>query len=254
MNLTRQEQYGEINQKTEAMSSRVQYYSVILATFTLSLALMLSLSIGLSFWFSTEHFQIWYETNWSVVFGVVIGLLVFNVIFMWVISLSKSIILKFISLPIFIIFYGIMIAASFYMYFAYQGLEISTNTLPKMIAIMMIPAGVMVIAAILGLFNLVNIRLLWVFSTFLFIGFIITFIVSFFVYRAGWYTTVIGTLLISVNMIVSWWQIRKNADAAQYIGRKEMLSRAMTDGIILFINYAQLLWYIISLMMGGKRN
>ncbi|MHA3825646.1 MAG0110 family membrane protein [Mycoplasma sp. BRA285] len=254
MNLTRkQEQYENIEAST--MSTRTQFYSIMLITFILGLATMLSLSVGISFWFGTESFNV-FMTQHYVAFVVLfaIGFVATFLITMFL-NKIKSNALKLVFFPILIVFYAFLIAFAFWGYFQLQYDEApNLQLMPKMIAIMMIPAGVMVVAAILGLFNLINIRVIWIFSSFLFVAFLITFFVSFFVYKADWYVIVIGTALISVGMIIQWWQIRRIADMAEYMDKREMMSQAIIAGIMLFISYAELLWYVISIMSGSRRN
>ncbi|MHA3786190.1 MAG0110 family membrane protein [Mycoplasma sp. HF14] len=254
MNLTRkQEQYENIEAST--MSTRTQFYSIMLITFILGLAAMLSLSVGISFWFGTESFNV-FMTQHYVAFVVLfaIGFVATFLITMFL-NKIKSNALKLVFFPILIVFYAFLIAFAFWGYFQLQYDEApNLQLMPKMIAIMMIPAGVMVVAAILGLFNLINIRVIWIFSSFLFVAFLITFFVSFFVYKADWYVIVIGTALISVGMIIQWWQIRRIADMAEYMDKREMMSQAIIAGIMLFISYAELLWYVISIMSGSRRN
>ncbi|MHA3802010.1 MAG0110 family membrane protein [Mycoplasma sp. VS30B] len=254
MNLTRkQEQYENIEAST--MSTRTQFYSIMLITFILGLAAMLSLSVGISFWFGTESFNV-FMTQHYVAF-VVLFAIGFVATFLITVFLNKikSNALKLVFFPILIVFYAFLIAFAFWGYFQLQYDEApNLQLMPKMIAIMMIPAGVMVVAAILGLFNLINIRVIWIFSSFLFVAFLITFFVSFFVYKADWYVIVIGTALISVGMIIQWWQIRRIADMAEYMDKREMMSQAIIAGILLFISYAELLWYVISIMSGSRRN
>ncbi|MHA0273062.1 MAG0110 family membrane protein [Mycoplasma sp. 48589B] len=254
MNLTRkQEQYENIEAST--MSTRTQFYSIMLITFILGLAAMLSLSVGISFWFGTESFNVFMRQHY-VAFVVLfaIGFVATFLITMFL-NKIKSNALKLVFFPILIVFYAFLIAFAFWGYFQLQYDEApNLQLMPKMIAIMMIPAGVMVVAAILGLFNLINIRVIWIFSSFLFVAFLITFFVSFFVYKADWYVIVIGTALISVGMIIQWWQIRRIADMAEYMDKREMMSQAIIAGIMLFISYAELLWYVISIMSGSRRN
>ncbi|MFV8477101.1 MAG0110 family membrane protein [Mycoplasma sp. Z355B] len=255
MNLTRKQEHSEVY-GTEGVASRAQFYAVMLATFIVGLIAMLSVAAGFSMWFGTESFQSIASNHTGALIATFVVLFVLTFVITLFIQKIKSNWFKLLVFPIVIVFYGIAIGFAFYVYFIvkYNTNEVSLNQIPQMIGIMLIPAGVMIVAAILGLFNLINIRALGIFSGFLFVAFIITFIVSFFVFKADWYAIVIATALISINMIIQWWQIRNTADMVQYMDTKDMWSQAIISGVMLFISYAQLLWYIITLMTGSRRN
>ncbi|WLP85604.1 MAG0110 family membrane protein [Mycoplasma seminis] len=251
MNSTQKQDFTDVTFEKTSISAKTQFYAIMLLTFIVGLVLMLSLAVGLSFWFSTEHFANFFEQHWIALIIALVVIFLVNFFLTMFIGMFKNPYVKLALFPVFIIFYGIVIALAFFAYFNLASPE-TMNNMPAMIGIMLIPAGVMVIAAILGLFQLVNIRVMWIFVAFLSVAFLITFFVSFFVYRANWYVTVIGTALISINMIIQWWMIRKTADVAQYMSKRDMLSIAIQEGILLFISYAQLLWYVIMLFVGRR--
>ncbi|MFV8401166.1 MAG0110 family membrane protein [Mycoplasma sp. 005V] len=253
MNITRKQRHAEAFE-SQSVASSAQFYAVMLSTFLVGLIAMLSIAAAFSVWFGTESFQRIALNNFTAMTVTFIVLFVLTFIITMFISAIKNNVIKLLLFPIIILFYGIVIGIAFYIYFMvrYNITEITWNLIPQMIGVMLIPAGVMIVAAILGLFNLINIRALGIFSSFLFVAFIITFLVSFFVFRADWYVIVIGTALISINMIIQWWQIRRTADMAQYMDGKEMWSQAIISGVMLFISYAQLLWYVITLMTGNS--
>ncbi|MFV8469949.1 MAG0110 family membrane protein [Mycoplasma sp. VS509_3] len=255
MNLTRKHERSEAYE-VESVASTSQFYAVMLATFIVGLIAMLSVAAGFSVWFGSDTFLSLATNNPVALIATFAVLFILTLIITIFIPRIKNNIFKLVIFPIVILFYGLVIGLAFVMYFIakYNINEIQWSLIPQMIGIMLIPAGIMIVAAILGLFNLINIRALGIFSAFLFVGFLITLIVSLFVYKADWYAIVIGTVLISINMIIQWWQVRKTADMAQYMSKKDMCSQAIIAGIMLFISYAQLLWYIITLMTGSSRN
>lgn len=122
------------------------------------------------------------------------------------------------------------------------------------LGIMMIPGGIMMIMGAIGYYELVNIRNVQTILIFLVVGFIIAFIISFFVRNDGfsWWISVLAVAIISLGTIIDFFMMRREIETAEYGDSREMFKVAAFYGIRMFFNYAILLLYVIRIF-GGRR-
>ncbi|QGZ97909.1 hypothetical protein GE118_03815 [Mycoplasma sp. NEAQ87857] len=229
--------------------NRTMFYGLTLTFFSIAVLLMFGLSFATLYILRSQFFVELFLSNKGLYLTIGWAVLLIATIFIiWFLNRMKLVGL-IISFPIVLITLssGIGILLN-----QYQYLNPNTDVV-KLLGIMLIPAAIMLVAGILGTFNLVDMRAISIVSILLFVAFIIAFIVSFFVDRANWWIAVIGVALLSITSIINWYIIRKEADLATYNTPKEVVTKALYFGINTFILYAQLLWYILEMFIGTSR-
>ncbi|WP_406614653.1 MAG0110 family membrane protein [Mycoplasma corogypsi] len=224
---------------TKALTrSKGMFYGTILTTF----ALTVIVTVALSFLFFKIATVRYYETTQLIVgdlnfilMTAAIGVLTFVVIIlMWFMSPRRRI-LTFISIPIFILYFSIIIGYG--LSFGVNKAGFDANVI---LAIFFIPGLILLIAGILGICRLVHIKTIWLLSGILFAGLIIAIIVSVVYARAYWWIPTIAIASISVTSIISFWNIRTTADNIQFASTSEIISHGIYYGVQMFIFYIQL--------------
>ncbi|QNM93385.1 hypothetical protein H9M94_02030 [Mycoplasma sp. Pen4] len=162
--------------------------------------------------------------------------------------------LQLFTLPFYLAYFAFSIAFIFRLAIWQFGATSSLDNTKLLLSLALIPAVVLIITAILGIFNLVNIRAIGILVSALTIGMIIALIVSIFVFEAAWWLPWLGVIAISLTTIIEWWMIRKIADQSANMDSETATTLAISCGIQMFISYSIMLIYVIQIFGGSYRD
>ncbi|QIW62193.1 MAG0110 family membrane protein [Mycoplasmopsis gallinacea] len=241
----------------EQAKSKQLFYSTILVSFGLGIVAILSLS--LLFFQLLVNNAASFGRSFQMIFYISLFIFVIvNIAGMWLKKFGA--IALTIYYPFAILSAAVIAAGAVALYGLSEGANGVYSINKGVINILLIlfaPAILIFIFGLIGYFNLFDIRKLSILVGVLSVGLIISMIVSFFVLNSTLEIIIgiVGTIVISGITAVTWFTIRKEADMIQFESNKEIYTKGLYYGIVLYFNYWQIVIFLLRIFtnVGDRR-
>lgn len=246
-----------------------QFYGLVFMFFALAFSVFVALTI--SIYHSVFNaivngvdnaFTRFMKEKPFVVYGLVLGLFIAYFIVIWFLRKFswKSLIFSY---PVVVLFFSVMISMALVVYSINPDWNRATTsyknppiTVP--LVLMFAPMLVLFFLGVFSYYGLFDLTKLMRVSGFLLAVFLILTVIGIFAVGPVYGTinvaiSIIGIAIISISTIYTFNRILTDSKNLAFFSKHEFIARAAGYGIELFISYANILWFLIRIMMKFKK-